>query len=85
MKFQEPYRILKESEFSSAQFLLDPLGARMHEAIQAQNNATKPPTLALGTDLLCFLEANRSNRQPFCIPLETMPKIKCPLKIPSPD
>ena len=37
----EPYRILKEADFSSAQLLLDPLVERMHEAIQAQNNATE--------------------------------------------
>lgn len=39
----EPCKLLKESEFSSAQLLLDPLVARMHEAIQAQNNAMELP------------------------------------------
>lgn len=39
---EDLYRLLKESEFSSAKDLLDPLVARMHEAIQAQNSAMDP-------------------------------------------
>lgn len=38
---EEPYRLLKESEFPTAQALLDPLVNRMHDAIHAQNQASE--------------------------------------------
>lgn len=40
----EPYKLLRESEFSSTQLLLDPLVERMHEAIQAQSTTSESPT-----------------------------------------
>lgn len=40
----DPYKILKESEFLAIQSLLDPLVAKMHEAIQAQHNEAEAPS-----------------------------------------
>ncbi len=40
---EDPYKLLKESEFSSIRILLDPLVQQMHDTIQSQNIASEAP------------------------------------------